>query len=111
MQTVLALVLLILVALMLLLPPLAFLRAVARYYRISNVAISTVARAFLTLAATLPLLVNLGYMALAWRELAAGHFEPDQNMAVAVLISWLSFWGRVALGRRFQHRRDRARST
>ena len=89
-----------LVGLMLLVPPLSFARAVWRYHG-GGAELGRRARQVLwTGAALLPMIVNIGNLSLAWEALAAGRLEPDQNMAVAVLISWLAFWGRVAMGKR-----------
>ena len=100
MTSALSLVLIVLVGSMLLLPPLAFARAVYRHHNLSLASAGGGAHNFWTLAAFVPMLLNIVYMASAWPELSAGILEPDQNMAIAVLISWFAFWGRVALGRR-----------
>jgi len=105
MQIVLPLILTALVALMLLLPPLSFARAAGRFFRQSQLQVSYATRLLLTAGALLPLAINIGYMSVAWPDLSAGLLEPDQNLALAVLVSWLSFWGRVAVSRRTLRRR------
>ncbi len=107
MQIVLPLLLVALVAMMLLLPTFSFARTAGRYVRSPRLQVSRVTRVLLTFGAFMPLVVNLGYLVTAWRELMTGKMEPDQNLAIAVLISWLAFWGRVALSRRLPRRRVR----
>lgn len=98
----LSVILLALIALMLLLPPWLLMRSAARLVRQLKPTLDLRLRLAATTAAIAPLFFNIFYMAGAWRDLAGGRLDPDQLMGIAVLISWLAFWGHVALGRRLR---------
>ena len=96
-----------LVGLMVLVPPLAFLRAFARLGASLGSQWGYGVRAVWLLVGLVPFAVNLGYMSLAIGDLRAGHLVLDQSLAVAVLVAWGSFWARVAIGRRSFKRKRR----
>ncbi len=100
MQFALSLALIVLVALMLLLPPISFARSLTRYYRRVDPDAGVVLRLFVTVSAFLPTLINVGYLAYAWPNLRQGILHIDQNLGIALVIAWTAFWARLALGRR-----------
>ena len=102
-QVALSVALIALVGLLLLVPPLAFARALGRYYRRSNTGAGILARLLLGLAGFLPFAVNIGYMSLAWPALREARLVIDQNLGVAIIVAWAAFWGRLALGRKGRH--------
>ena len=107
MQSALALALVVLVSCMLLLPPIAFALSFARYHRRSNPRAGLVTRGLWFVAALAPALLNVGYLAYAWPKLSEGLLALDTNLGIAVMIAWVAFWARVALGRRGQRRKAR----
>lgn len=97
-----------LVALMVLIPPLAFARAFGRFSQIRFPHVGFAAKTAWLAIAVLPFAINCGYMTLAFEDLWAGNLELDENLAAAVMVSWMSFWGRVALGRKGLKRKREA---
>ena len=102
-----SLILISLVGLMLLVPPIAFFRTLNRYLRSNHPEFGLGTRAVWIVAGLTPFTFNLAYLYISWVPLASGQLVADTNMAAAVLISWFSFWGRVALARKASRRRRR----
>jgi hypothetical protein len=85
--------------LVLLLPPLALITAVFRRYRHATGWSGMSLKYAWVLAAILPLLLNLAYLRSIWGTLLSGDLEPDFMLGLALIISWTSIWGRVAMRR------------
>lgn len=101
---ILSLTLVAIVAVTLLIPPLAFARAMRRYAGRKMVTAPKLFRFSVMAAAFIPLGLNAGYLFASWETISAGAMEIDEKLAMATFVSWLSFWGRVALGRRIMGR-------
>jgi hypothetical protein len=92
--------------LILLIPPLSLVTAVLRRFRHASTLGSVSIKLVWFLASLAPLALNLAYLRAVWVDLLAGHVETDIMLAMALIVSWTSIWGRVAVRRLGRQRRQ-----
>jgi hypothetical protein len=106
MSPTLLLLFIIVMTVILLIPPLSLITAVLRRHsHAANFGGATVKLVWF-LASLAPLALNLAYLRSVWPDLLIGHIEPDVMLGMALIVSWTSIWGRVAVRRLGRQRRQ-----
>ena len=92
--------------LILLIPPLSLITAVLRRRSHAASLGSASIKLVWFIASLAPLALNLAYLRSIWADLLVGHIETDIMLAMALVVSWTSIWGRVAVRRLCRRRRQ-----
>lgn len=96
----------LLMILILLIPPISLITAVLRRRAHASSLGSVAIKLVWVFASLAPLALNLAYLRSIWGGLLMGHIETDIMLAMALIVSWTSIWGRVAVRRLGRQRRQ-----
>lgn len=93
------------VVLLLVMPPVSLIVAAVKRARRPLFGFGVPLRISIVALCCVPLILNLIYIASAWRDIVAAQISVNFALGFAIVVSWACLWGRVAIRRFGRHKR------